>query len=510
MALTLAFKPGDVVFSHNPIGFGFNETSTFLFFRISVQTQSNLGGGYTTSSVHAEYPTMVDTVGICRFDIQEILRGLFDISFPDYDLDEDYLQQYFTFQVMAETIDADGEIVNTHTSPVYKCFWGGINFQKYRLNYFFGSFLPSVKKFFTWQPNNQKVDFALKTYATFVFTQEQTGAVVSLYIKMYFEDSTTQTVAIIPVDDSLLDFVPMVVPTGFDDLDLSDYEDPLLINKYDAWIGKPVINYSYNSIVEVWGNTFDVEITIDGVVEPVATNVTLNSLDDLVTLMNAFFTSEEIVAVATHSLATSMNIQSTGGAIFGHMVITDSVSNNYIPVATNTATIIELTEVRTYIVDRNYYRQKKHFIWQNSLGGFDAMLCTGIYINEFEYTGDEALIYVPYNYDFRDGERKPIEHEEQGIFTASTGWKTKAEIDHFRDALLTLMLAEDDGLQFIPIKIDRGTIRTLQTDQKLFALQFKYQHLFKNKVYTGEDLFDLSLPQIIDMGGGDVGDDNPE
>src|SRR5207248_6640177 len=113
----------------------------------------------------------------------------------------------------------------------------------------------------------------------------------------------------------------------------------------------------------------------------------------------------------------------------------------------------ELTEVRRYYVDRYYYRQQKRFVWLNSLGGFDAILCTGIYINEFEYTGDEAIIFVPFNYDNRDGERKPIENLEQGEFTCATGWKTKAEIDHLRDALLTLMLAEDDGIQFIPIKI---------------------------------------------------------
>lgn len=144
-----------------------------------------------------------------------------------------------------------------------------------------------------------------------------------------------------------------------------------------------------------------------------------------------------------------------------------------------------MTEVRTYIIDRTYYRNKKKFAWSNTIGGIDSMLCTGNYINEYEYTGDEAIIYVAPNYHAIDGQREAFDNEEQGRFTASTGWKTKKEIDHFRDALLSLKVTEDDGVQFLPIAIERDTIRTFESNQKMFALQFVYKPLFKNKVYTG-------------------------
>lgn len=146
---------------------------------------------------------------------------------------------------------------------------------------------------------------------------------------------------------------------------------------------------------------------------------------------------------------------------------------------------VAVSEVRTFYIDHNVYRSKKKFVWANTIGGVDSMLCTGNYAHEYEYGGDEAIIYVPPDYDVVDGQMLTYDYDEQGEPTASTGWKTKAEIDHMRDALLSLHLMEDTGTQFIPVTIDRGSIRIFESEQKMFALQFRYKHLFKNRVYTG-------------------------
>ena len=144
-----------------------------------------------------------------------------------------------------------------------------------------------------------------------------------------------------------------------------------------------------------------------------------------------------------------------------------------------------VTEVRTYVIDRAVHRNKKRFVWANTIGGIDSIMCTGNYADEYEYTGSEAIIYVPADYDVVDGQFEPYDFAEQGMPMASTGWKTKDEIDHLRDAILSLALFEDDGKQLLPITIARDTIRILESEQQLYALQWKYKHLWRNKVYTG-------------------------
>lgn len=399
MALTLPKTPGSRVFTHNPIAFTAREDSTFEFYRITLKAEVAWGAGtYESKAEWVEYPD-VSSSNDASFNVQEIVKGLFDLSLPAYAWTDSALIYPKKFNLQIETVASSGSVVHTHSFGPYIAYYGGVTYQKWKKSQFFLDFLPLQTPWLTWQPNNQKVDagYGMKTFLAFLKPGSSFTALMK--VKMYFTDGTTSTINPTKNQSVSIDADrPCLVATGFDYLGLSSYETSTKkVSKYDVW------------------------------------------------------------------LYQSGNISAT-----------------------------PIGDVRTYYVDRNYYKQRKHFLWRNSLNSYDALLCTGVYINEFEFTGDEAIIYVPNDYGIGDsdpiqGQRIQFENKEQGIFTANTGWKTREEIDHFRDAMLSLQMVEDDGAQWLPIRIDRSTVRTLQTDQKLFALQFKYRYQFTNTVYTSSE-----------------------
>lgn len=143
-------------------------------------------------------------------------------------------------------------------------------------------------------------------------------------------------------------------------------------------------------------------------------------------------------------------------------------------------------EMKTFVVDFIQHRNVKYFGFNNSVGGFDTIYCSGTYIEEYEYAGDTQTVMAVQilNNTQTPRSRQTIYTEEQGELTASTGFKTRAEIDWFREALLATEFWEytDDG--WMPCEIVRDTVRLLDSEQKLFALQFKYRYAFKNRAFT--------------------------
>lgn len=397
MSISAIATPNPRVHCMNPVKFTLEESNgDAVMMVITVFVEQAFGAGHFENA--GSFVEHLDSDKRTTFDIQEILRGyVWPAQFaPGEDnVPSEQVGSVIGYTIEVSSRDADNVELDTYELEDLTVYYGGIVWEQWKGAHFFSDWIPVMKPFLTWQPNNQKIDLTTNVWVTWLRMEEVVGE-FKLFVKLYFESGPTQTISgdAYEMTDQ---FAPFTFPCGYTNLGLAVHDSAEnKIVKYDVWVRRAGVDEEFETV------------------------------------------DDEII-----------------------------------------------TEVRTYVIDRTYYRNKRRFAWGNTIGGIDAMLCTGNYIKEFEYTGDEALIYVPPDYNVMDGQLEAFDNEEQGMFTASTGWKTLKEIDHFRDALLSLQLTEDTGTQFLPVRIERDTIRTLESNQKMFALQFVYKQLFKNKVYTG-------------------------
>src|SRR5699024_1526775 len=56
------------------------------------------------------------------------------------------------------------------------------------------------------------------------------------------------------------------------------------------------------------------------------------------------------------------------------------------------------SEDRTYVLDHQYYKHTRYFLYQNSLGGFETLRCTGKFTDKIEVLQQEGQRVLPANY----------------------------------------------------------------------------------------------------------------
>jgi hypothetical protein len=91
---------------------------------------------------------------------------------------------------------------------------------------------------------------------------------------------------------------------------------------------------------------------------------------------------------------------------------------------------------------------------------------------------------VPHNYAVVDGQFRRTNIKEQGAVKTSSSFRTQAEVNYFREILLSKHIVEVVGSQFLPVEILPGSFMMDEDDKFLPSLEFEYKYLFTNEVYT--------------------------
>jgi hypothetical protein len=150
------------------------------------------------------------------------------------------------------------------------------------------------------------------------------------------------------------------------------------------------------------------------------------------------------------------------------------------------------SEIRTYLIDFEFYRNEQHFIFRNSLGEYDTVRCTGRLKRQSEF--DREV------FTNDDNERQPLSNLLDATYIAETG---SIPGDHAR-WLEDLMISKEVywllNSRAVPIIITSKKMNEITDDQRRFNLQFEFS-------VAGIDSF-YSMPKAKPLDFGVVGNNN--
>jgi len=147
-----------------------------------------------------------------------------------------------------------------------------------------------------------------------------------------------------------------------------------------------------------------------------------------------------------------------------------------------------VSDVRTYWIDRSYQPHERFFVFRNSIGGFDTLRTTGTGATSLTHQQTIVQRTLDYRYKVIDGQRVTQNITEQETKKVSSGFKTFAEADFYREMLLSPMVCEDVRGRWTPVEIIRKTFKIYEDDDMLFYVEFEYNYRFINPVYGNEKI----------------------
>ena len=118
-----------------------------------------------------------------------------------------------------------------------------------------------------------------------------------------------------------------------------------------------------------------------------------------------------------------------------------------------------ISEFRTYTLNKDHYPFKKVFLYLNSLGGFDTLVCTGKSKYTLRTSMQSVEKILPYNYTTTDFERETLNKSGQQTVNFSTGLiKQKETADRLQDFLISeeVCLVDSEKNRYIRVDIDAG------------------------------------------------------
>jgi hypothetical protein len=164
----------------------------------------------------------------------------------------------------------------------------------------------------------------------------------------------------------------------------------------------------------------------------------------------------------------------------------------------------QVSEERTFVIDRIIRSNDRIFSYLNSLGGVDHILCTGKAENKGEYSGSVAQREVALDltsnaasYNRMNPQFFDYNLRENILKKVHSGPKTLREIDCFRDFRLSPFKMEYlllSSPKYVPILFDGKTNTYPKDKDSAPAFDFSYRYGFENNVFTPADVIQPVTP----------------
>lgn len=143
-----------------------------------------------------------------------------------------------------------------------------------------------------------------------------------------------------------------------------------------------------------------------------------------------------------------------------------------------------ISEQRTYIIDWQYYREKRYVIFRNSFGAYDSLGLTGDFSANVSLSRDESERYKPYQSLASFSEIEVSKVTGQREIRINTGWLTKQE----RDWLEELALSEDIYLvtdrDYIPLVLQDSSYLNEDSTERLIGRSFTLRYANKHRNFS--------------------------
>lgn len=146
------------------------------------------------------------------------------------------------------------------------------------------------------------------------------------------------------------------------------------------------------------------------------------------------------------------------------------------------------TEVRTFIFDKSYYKYQRHFIYQNGMGAFDTLSCTGLFEQQTKVDREFAERALGYAYTASESSFISFGGQEKFGRKGSTGFLPAERLAGLREFIASPHIYELIGFapnyKAIPVVLKGDSARLVKEDENLHSLEFEYEYAFSNKGFS--------------------------
>jgi hypothetical protein len=179
-------------------------------------------------------------------------------------------------------------------------------------------------------------------------------------------------------------------------------------------------------------------------------------------------------------------------AIWGDQVIDEDSTYSKLTVhissSSSFSSSADKTEVRTFNFDKSYYRHQRHFIYQNGLGAFDTLSCTGLFEQQTKVDREFAERSLAYTYQSSESSYIAFGGQERFGRKGSTGFLPAERLAGLREFIASEHIYEIIGtlgnFKAIPVVLKGDSARLVKDDENLHSLEFEYEYAFSNKGFS--------------------------
>ncbi len=143
-----------------------------------------------------------------------------------------------------------------------------------------------------------------------------------------------------------------------------------------------------------------------------------------------------------------------------------------------------LSELKTYLMDEKPRRNVKHFLFKNSLGGFDSIRCIGISQHTLTVARESVQKFTSWDYSWETGEVKTISISADGEMAVSTGWISADVLDYLHDFYVSKEIYIIEKGKYLPVQLVSKDLIHHKDDDTLKAHTFKIKRLYNKDKYS--------------------------
>ena len=162
------------------------------------------------------------------------------------------------------------------------------------------------------------------------------------------------------------------------------------------------------------------------------------------------------------------------------------------------ATFVEVTETRTYYLDRNYYNQGRQFIFKNSLAGYDIIHLKGLSENTDEIQRTVGFFQTKNDISFT---------EFTETFEAASGFLVNSykSVEDAQRYIIELFnsheIYEIVGKEIIPVIQNDKKVLIKRDREFLYSFEFEYEYAYSDRFFAPFDTEQYLDPRIFYSNG---------
>lgn len=161
----------------------------------------------------------------------------------------------------------------------------------------------------------------------------------------------------------------------------------------------------------------------------------------------------------------------------------------------------ELSQWRTYYIDRDYYESERYIQYLNGFGVPECWRCTGQWTKKLKVDRQTAVKPLAPGYNTFASDRYQFARLWDNELIYRTGFLTAGEAEVLQEMLIAGELYDVSSEGYIPLQITTGDFTVVETRENLRAYQFSAQPRLDMKNYSKKKLSSLLAGAWQEPGG---------